>query len=105
MASHASSLIPRGVLLVNVLVEGKTPSDAAARGNLDLWIPRLPEPYTGTLDSVDPQPTLENFFNVPRDQFVLVELSTMKLIDILDADPKGAVAEVEGLLPPTDGGM
>ena len=103
MASYSSSLIPRGVLLFTILVEGKTPADIATKSNLDAWIPRLPEPYTGALDSVDPQPKLEDFFSVPRDQFIIVDLTTMALVDVLEANPKAAVAEVEGLLP-VDGG-
>ena len=99
MASKASTLIPRGVLFVNVLVEGKTPNDAATKANLDSWIGRVPLPYTAILDSVDPQPSLESFFGVPRDQFVIVDLKTMKLVDILGADPNGAIAAVEALLP------
>jgi len=105
LASKSSSLIPRGVLLVNILVEGRTPTDVATRANVDQWAARLPEPYTGLLDSVDPQPKLEDFFNVPRDQFIIVDLRTMQFVDIYEADPSGAVSEVEGLLPPLDGGM
>jgi hypothetical protein len=89
---------------MNILVEGKTPSDAATKSNLDTWIPRLPESYTGALDSVDPQPTMENFFGVPRDQFILIDLKTMQFLDIFDANPKAAIAEIEGLLPAVDGG-
>ena len=89
---------------MQILVEGTQPGNVATMGNLGQWIPRLPEPYTGTLDSVDPQPTMETFFAVPRDQFILVDLKTMTIIDILEADPKGIIAEVEGMLPPVDGG-
>jgi hypothetical protein len=105
LASKASSLISRGVLPVTILVEGKTPTDLATRSNLDAWIGRLPESYTGLLDSVDPQPKLEDFFSVPRDQFVIVDLKTMKFVDIYEADPNGAMAAVESMLPPVDGGM
>ena len=105
MASKRNELIPRGVLLIDILVEGKTPTDTATKDQLDAWIAKVPLPFSGALDSVDPQPSLETFFNVPRDQFIIIDLKTMKFIDVLDADPKGAIAEVEALLPPLpDGG-
>jgi hypothetical protein len=104
LASKASSLIPRGVLLMQILVEGKTPQDVATKDNLDAWIAKVPLPYTTALDSVDPQDPMETFFVVPRDQFILVDLKTMKFLDILDADPNSAIAEIEGMLPPVDGG-
>jgi hypothetical protein len=90
---------------MNILVEGKTPSDIATEANLGTWITRVPIPYTGTLDSVDPQPTMETFFGVPRDQFILVDLKTMQFLDIFDADPNGAIQEVESLLGPVDAGV
>ena len=105
MASKASSLIPRGALLFDILVEGKTPQDVATRANLNTWIAKVPLPFSAALDSVDPQPTMETFFGVPRDQFIIIDLKTMKFVDILDADPRGAIAEVEALLGGTpDGG-
>ena len=98
MASKASKLIPRGVLLFDILVEGTNPNNVATRANLNQWIGKAGLPFSAALDSVDPQPTMETFFGVPRDQFVIVDLKTMKFIDILNADPTGAIAEVEGLL-------
>ena len=104
MASNASRLIPLGVLFVQILVEGKTPADVANKANLNSWISRVSLPYTSTLDTVDPSP-LEIFFGVPRDQFILVDLKTMAVLDIIDANPQAAVAEVEQLLGlSTDGG-
>jgi hypothetical protein len=91
---------------MEILVEGSTPASAATRPNLDQWITQVPEPFTTVLDSVPPQPGMETFFGTPRDQFIIVDLRTMKFIDIWDADPQSAINEVEGLLSPTaDGGM
>ena len=105
MASKKNELIPRGVLLFNILVEGKTPSDAATRVELDAWIGKANLPYSASLDSADPQPTLETFFNVPRDQFIIVDLKTMQFVDIFDANPMAAIAAVKALLPSVpDGG-
>ena len=89
---------------MNVLVEGTTPTNAATKTNLDQWSNRIPLPYTAALDSVDPQQTMEMYFNTPRDQFVLIDLKTMKFIDIFDSNPLAAIKEIEGLLPPVDGG-
>lgn len=96
-------MIPRGVLLVNILVEGSTPTNTATKPNLDTWVNRVPLPYTATLDSTGNQPKMEDFFAVPRDQFIIIDLKTMKFVDIYDSDPNGAIEEVLGLLP--DGGM
>ena len=105
MASKKNELIPRGVLLFNILTEGKTPNDVATKVELDAWIGKAALPYSAALDSVDPQPTMETFFNLPRDQFIIIDLKTMKFIDAFDADPKSAIAAVEALLPPSpDGG-
>lgn len=98
MASKAPDLTPKGVLFINVLVEGNSPTKAATKANLSSWIQRVPLPYTATLDSVDPQPTMEAFFNVPRDQFIIIDLKTMQLVEIYPADPNGAVAAVESML-------
>jgi hypothetical protein len=99
-------LISEGILPMQILVEGRAVTSAAVKGNLDQWIGRVPLPYTSTLDSVAPQPTMETFFSVPRDQFLIVDLKTMKLVDIFDTDPMGAIAEVEGLVgaAPPDAG-
>lgn len=83
---------------MNILVEGSNPTTAATKGNLNTWIQRVPLPFTATLDSVDPQPTMETFFGVPRDQFIVVDLKTMQFVEIYPADPNGAVAAVEELL-------
>ena len=88
---------------MDIIVEGKTPNDIATRSNLDAWVARVPLPFTATLDSVDPQPTMETFFGTPRDQFILIDLKTMTFIDIFAADPRGAIKAVEALLPPVDG--
>src|SRR5436305_1092514 len=109
-ASRASSIASRfaagALTLLAAACTGAGDSDVATKTNLDLWIGRVPQPFTATLDSVDPQPGMESFFNVPRDQFLVVDLKTMQLIDLLDSDPQAAVDEVEGLLPPLpDAGM
>jgi hypothetical protein len=89
---------------MNILAEGTTPANKATQANLKTWIARAGITYTATLDSVDPQPGMETFFSVPRDQFILVDLKTMTLIEIIDADPNTAIAEIESMLPPVDGG-
>lgn len=89
---------------MQILVEGKTPSDMATRTQLDAWIATIKLPYTAALNEADPNFELETYFNVPRDQFIIVDLRTMKLVDVLDADPMGAIAEVEGLVGGRDGG-
>lgn len=91
------------MLLVNILVEGTTPQNTATKANLDTWINRVPLSYTATLDSTANQPKMEDFFGVPRDQFIIIDLKTMKFVNIYDSDPNGAIQEVLGYLP--DGGM
>ena len=81
-----------------ILTEGKTPSDIATRANLDAWIAKVPQPFTATLDSVDPQAGMESYFSVPRDQFLLIDLKTMKLIEIVAANPQRVVDDVQALL-------
>ncbi len=90
---------------MQILVEGKTPSDMAGKAQLDAWITSINLPYTATLNEADPNYELEAYFNVPRDQFIIVDLKTMKLVDVLDSDPMGAISEVEGLVSGRDGGV
>ena len=90
---------------MNVLVEGSTPASVATQANLNSWINRIAIPYTATLDTVAPQPTMEIYFGAPRDQFVIIDLTAMKFVSIYDADPMGAINEVKGYLSSSDAGM
>lgn len=82
-----------------ILVEGKTPNDQATRGDLDTWIRAGKIPFTATLDSVDPQPAMETYFNVPRDQSLVIDLASMTLIEVVDANAQQAISDVEAMLP------
>ncbi len=81
-----------------ILVEGSSPGSSATKSQLNNWISKVPQPFTGTLDSVDPQPLMEDYFGVPRDQFIVVDLKTMKMVEVVQANPKQAIADVEAML-------
>ncbi len=67
---------------MGVVVEGSTPADAATKANLDSFITQVGAPFTYTIDAT---PTgLEDLFGVLRDTFVILDLSTMKILRIID---------------------
>jgi len=101
LASKVNPYIGKGIFPFMVLTEGTSPGGAPANKlNLKDWIGATNEPYTGSLDSEVPQAMLEDFFGVARDHFLLIDLATMKLVDMYDSDPIGAVDAAVQLLGP-----
>src|SRR5260370_24490987 len=92
MAVQAPTVVPKGVFLMNILVEGSMPSNTATKANLDSWIKSAKAPFTCTLDSVAPQPVMETFFSTGRDLQLVVDLSSMKLLQTFNTDVPGAIA-------------
>lgn len=91
----------KGMTTMLVLTEGTSPTGpAATRNNLDSWIQRAQQPFTATLDSVAPQTPLEEYFSVPRDHFFVIDLATMKLLNVYDSNPTAAVEEAASLIGP-----
>jgi hypothetical protein len=88
MASKAPMLVPKGAFLMGVLVEGKSPKPdspdfVATKTELDIWIKGLVQSNTWTLDETDGA-RLEVFFKTMVDNWVLIDLKTMKILGILD---------------------
>jgi hypothetical protein len=100
LASDGKDLVSRGVLLLTVMTEGRTGADVATKANLIAWIGRVPTYHSATLDAaLDGMPSpLEEFFGVPRDTFFLVDLRTMKVVDVWRADPGAAIQAATDLL-------
>ena len=101
MVANVSKYVPRGVLFMGVLVEGGTPSDIATRDNLDAWVTSLKIPYTFVLDSVKPQLDMETYFNTGRDTYVIIDLKTMKVLNVDDQNAGGvmqALTDLDGYL-------
>ena len=100
MAEKGTTLVGKGLFLWVVLTEGSSPGGPPATvANLKQWIERVPQYYTGTLDSVAPQQGLEDYFGVQRDHMLLIDLSTMTLVDMFDSDPQGALDAAAKMLP------
>ncbi len=51
-----------------------------------------------TLDSVAPQPFMEDYFGLARDSYIIIDLSTMKIVEIIEQDVDAALAKLESLL-------
>lgn len=101
MAQKVAPYSGKGITALLVLTEGSSPTGpAATRNNLDNWIQRSQQPFTATLDSVAPQTPLEEYFGVARDHFFVIDLATMKLIDVLDSNPTAAIEEAASLIQP-----
>jgi hypothetical protein len=98
MAAKAPMLVPKGAFMMNILTEGSRPDNRANRAQLDMWITRATAPFTVTLDSVAPQPFLEDFFSLQRDSYLIIDLSTMKIVDVYEQDVDAALAKLESLL-------
>src|SRR5438105_2629475 len=102
MVAKAPVWIPKGGLVMDVLVEGTTPSTPATQANLNSWIGSAGEMFTATLDATDPNFALEFYFTAGRDTYVIVDLKTMQIVDQIDALAGGssaAFAEFDMLLP------
>ena len=83
---------------MGVLVEGSTPEKAATKAQLDSWIASLQTPNTWTLDSEGRQEPLAAYFSLQRDEYILIDLRTMKVVEFIDGDPKLALQRLGALL-------
>ena len=101
MAKKASTLVTQGAILLGVLTEGVTPTDVATPTNLDKFIAGTKAPYSFALDAEAPATDLETYFNEPRDTSILIDLKTMKIVDIIESDIARAMAELQSLLTPS----
>ena len=98
MASQAPTVVPKKGFLMVVLTEGTTHSNKATQANLDTWVGSAKAPYTTTLDSAAPQPGMETFFKTDRDTAVLVDLKTMKVVQVIRNNAARALTELNKLL-------
>ena len=94
----SKDIVPTGLLTMTILTEGTTPQNKASKANLATWIARVPTYHSAALDSVAPQPFMEDYFNVPRDHFIIVNLETMVVEDVYDSDPQGALTRAQEIL-------
>lgn len=107
MAEKVKPYLGKGIFPWIVLTEGISPTGAAAtKGNLNTWIMRTAQPFTGSLDSAssspsgEPQLPLEEYFGLPRDNFLVIDLRTMRLVDVFDSNPTAALDSATQLLGP-----
>lgn len=98
LTAKGTPLIPQGLLLGLVMTDGNPPGRRATQAQIDSWIANVKQPFTTFNDSEAPQPAFNDYFGIDRDHFLIIELSTMKLIDIVAADPVAAIDEVTPLL-------
>jgi hypothetical protein len=84
---------------MGVLTEGTAQTTPATQANLDAWIGNLGVPFTWTLDATSPSGGLENWFGEGRDTYLIVDLQTMKVVDIVTGgDHAKALADLQALL-------
>jgi len=100
MAAQTPTLAPKGALLMGILTEGRTPDLKATPAQLAAWSMSAMAPYTLTLDSVAPQPPMEDAFGLARDSYILIDLKTMKITDIVEQDIDAALAKLTAALGP-----
>lgn len=73
----------------------------ATKSQLDSWITSLGVTFSYVRDSAPPQPFVEDFFGVSRDSFIIIDLKTMKIVEVLGAGSGGvaqAITDLEALL-------
>jgi hypothetical protein len=98
LALQVPTEVPKGAIILGVIVEGNPPSVPATKSNLDSWITAARAPNTWMLDSVDPQPKMEDFFTTGRDYYVIFNPRTMKIVDQgFGSDPMGALAAMDAV--------
>ena len=83
--------------MLGVLTEGNPPTVPATEPELASWIASAQTPHSWALDAAPPQTDFESYFGQPRDTAVIIDLSTMKIVDITDLGT--ALTELDGLLP------
>ncbi len=98
MAAKAPTVVPMGGLLMSIVTEGTRPDNKANKVQLDSWIGKASAPFGMTLDSVAPQPFMEDYFGLARDSYIIIDLTTMKIVEIFEQDVDGALAKLESLL-------
>jgi len=89
---------PKGGLIFGVLVFGATASTPATKANLDNWITSIASPNTWALDSKPPQDPLTDFFGTGHDEFVIVDLQTMKIVELVPGNVRLALTKLNALL-------
>jgi hypothetical protein len=90
-------VVAKGGLIIGVLTEGKPYTEPATRGNLDDWIVFTNTPHSWTLDATAPQPGLTAFFGTGIETTVIIQLSTMKIVNRGVGIVQG-LAELQALL-------
>jgi hypothetical protein len=103
LATKAAALTNQGALLVGVLQDGANLNVPATQKELDTWITSEGAIYSWVLDGPSPQPPLQTFFTLPRDYFVIIDLSTMQVVTIV-AGSVPAASALGALLAPNGGG-
>lgn len=98
LTARGTPLIPQGLLLSLVMTDGNPPGRRATQAQIDSWIANVKQPFTTFNDSEAPQPPFNDYWGIERDHFLIIDLRTMKLIDIVEADPVKAIDEVTPLL-------
>lgn len=85
-------------MIIGVLTQGTSAQKPATKANLDSWISGIKTPNTWTLDSVAPQEPLQALLLSPHDEFVLIDLKTMKILEFITGNVKAALAALYAAL-------
>ena len=96
MAAQTPTLVPMGAVLISVLTEGSTPATPASEAQVRAWIARSRAPFTMTLDSVDAP--LESYFGRQRDTYIIIDLHTMTVVEVVGSDVNRALRDLRMLL-------
>jgi hypothetical protein len=95
MATQTPQIVGKNCLEFGVLVEDANGGANPPKSELDAWITSANSPNSWVLNSQNPQPELEGFFNTPRDFWMMVDLSTMKIMTQSNDDGPQAIADLQ----------
>ncbi|MSP60061.1 MAG: hypothetical protein EXR72_06905 [Myxococcales bacterium] len=92
MAQATAGFVPKGGVAFGIVVEA---GQAKVQTNLNSWIAAAKAPHTYANDSTD---SSEDYFQSGRDHWVIIDLKTMKIVDVRDSDAAGAIKKFNQLL-------
>ena len=98
MATRNAEVVAHGGQMLTVLMDGATPGVKPTMANLNSWINGRKVTFTGVLDNVGTPDSFVDNYGADRDWFFTFELGTMKLVDVRQGDPTGALDNLFSLI-------
>jgi hypothetical protein len=95
MAAALPQVVGKNCIEMGVLVEDNNAGPNTTKLELDQWVLALKTPNTWVLNSMGSQPEMEAYFNTPRDFWMIVDLSTMKILQQSNDNGPQAIMDLE----------